>query len=295
MILGFLSLGVLGIIVLVVMLATRAARNRGDDAPPASSGFAEASGEAALPNGKVRGNETIVTQHFDFPDASNLSINNISGDISIEAWDGPGAELTVTKRGGSTRARAETRIKYKAEGGNLTLTTAPASGRNVTVEYELKLPRTVGRIEITTTDSTIRVSDISGEILVKTANGSIKMSDVIGRIKAETLSGNIDLRDVAGSAVTKTGSGDTHVELARVDEGEPLEFSSMSGSINVRFDSDIDADLSAHTTSGNIDLDPEFGIEVKSGLVGASASGKIGKGGRPLNLKTLSGNIKVSR
>lgn len=286
LILGFIALGVLGVIVLAVMFATRSSRlGPGRILPPPLP--IERAGEFTIGEGNP--------QSFAFTSSSNLTLTNINGDIVIDSWDEPRAELTVTKRGGSARDRAATRVILAAQGDNVTLRTDPTRGRNVTVEYELKLPRHVGRIDISSVNSKVTVSDISGQVSIKTTNGSIKLSDISGRILAEITNGNIDLTGVSAAATTKTDNGSTSVEVGVIKEGEPLEFSSLNGNIKVRLDSEINADLDAKTDTGTIDLDRDLGIQVERRMIGARASGKIGNGGQPLTLKTFSGSIKVTR
>jgi DUF4097 and DUF4098 domain-containing protein YvlB len=90
-------------------------------------------------------------------------------------------------------------------------------------------------------------------------------------------------------------SGNTTASFTSVTEGEPLQFSSVSGNIDVQFANEINAVLGAKTVSGTIDLDEDLGIKVDKRIVGARASGRLGSGGPSLDLVTISGNIKVSR
>jgi DUF4097 and DUF4098 domain-containing protein YvlB len=69
----------------------------------------------------------------------------------------------------------------------------------------------------------------------------------------------------------------------------------MNGAIKLQFKSDVNADLRASTTTGSINLDPEWGIEVKKGLIGARADGVIGTGVQPLKVETMNGSISITK
>ncbi|HKP87597.1 MAG TPA: DUF4097 family beta strand repeat-containing protein, partial [Blastocatellia bacterium] len=118
---------------------------------------------------------------------------------------------------------------------------------------------------------------------------------IAAQIAIATLSGEIELSDVTGVATARTVSGNIKAELAQVPPDRPMDFVSVSGNIEVNFNSDFDANLTAATTSGSIRLDDDFGITVQKPLVGQHASGRIGRGGPPLSVKTVSGNIKLTK
>jgi DUF4097 and DUF4098 domain-containing protein YvlB len=74
-----------------------------------------------------------------------------------------------------------------------------------------------------------------------------------------------------------------------------MEFSSTNGNIEISFNSDFNALLSASTTHGSIRLDEEFQIPVQKQMVGQQASGRIGGGGPTLSVKTVNGSIKLTK
>ena len=73
-----------------------------------------------------------------------------------------------------------------------------------------------------------------------------------------------------------------------------LTFESINGKIELRFKFAVNAELDANTVSGSIDLDG-VELEVKKMPGSSQATGRLGVGGQPLKVKTLSGNIKFSQ
>ena len=255
-------------------------------------------------------NETVIgagatteVRTFPFAKEGNLTLKTIKGNVTIEAWDEPRAEVRVNKD-----ANAEVRVV--SDGSNLSLRVDPRGG-GVDVEYKIKLPRNVGRIEIQSASADIALSDLTGGVQITNGNGQVTMSDMNGKIRVNTGNGDITFADVQGELEVNTGSGT--IEMIDVNgkinanaangditvnfggqSREPLSINTASGDIVVRFDSDVSADLTVKSLSGDIDIDESFGVGVRSTPpVGKEARGRIGAGGQPITINTMSGDIAI--
>lgn len=227
---------------------------------------------------ETSGGETVLRKSFALNDSALVTVSNINGAITVEATDGPEAELTITKRGGSEQDREAAQVKFFSDNGRLSLRTElPTFSRNMDVRYELKLPRQVGRVEINST------------------NGAIAISDITALIAAESTNGKIELSDVTGVASVKTTNGSIKADVAQVPPDRSMDFSSTNGNIEINFNSGLNANLTASTTHGTISLDDEFGVPVQKQMVGQQATGRIGRGGPTLSVKTTNGNIKLTK
>jgi hypothetical protein len=227
---------------------------------------------------ETSGNETVLTKTFTLNQNALVTVSNVNGTITVEASDGPEAELIVTKRGGSEQDREAALVKFFIDNGRLSLRTElPRFSKNMEVRYELKLPRELGRVEIISTNGSIGISDITALISAESTNGSIQLGDVTGVAKVETTNGNIK------------------AELTQVPPDRPMDFKSTNGNIEISFNSDFSANLTAETTHGSIRLDEEFNIPVQKQLVGQQAMGRIGQGGPTLSVKTTNGSIKLTK
>ena len=246
---------------------------------------------------------------------ATVSLKNISGKITVEGWDQPNAEVRIIRRGGSAQDQKDPKVLMESDPGKLSLQFAPARGTsNVAFDYEVKLPRQVGKIELSgassdidlrdvaattitvnTASGSIDIGDATGDIIAKSASGEVNLGSVRGNVTANTQSGSISISDLTGTASTATISGKTEVVFEQLAQGGQLDFKSVSGGIDIQFRDQADFDLMAETVSGNIDLNGDFDFGVEKRTVGARASGRVGDGGPPLRIKTVSGEIQLSK
>lgn len=294
---------IVGLIAIVLIVAVALGVVIFNDPPSPGRPVPEAPGPPPPPPPPPPG----ATETRTFPFAAkggNLTLETLRGDVTIEGWDEPRAEVKITRSG-------NTEVRDTSDGSNLTLRTDPRGGGEV--KYEIKLPRNAGRVEIKSASSdialsdftgnvqinngngSITMSDMNGDIVVNTGNGDISFTDVQGMLRVNTASGTIDLQDVNGKIGANSASGDISVSFAGANL-EPLSVNTVSGDIEVTFDSDLNADLTAKTLSGDIEVDESFSIEVqKMPVVGKEARGRIGAGGQPITINTTSGDVRIQK
>ena len=274
-IIAVIGIGLFVAVIFAVMMAARVGRDIARRIPPPAPPPVAQKGESALDAASADevtsiGNDTTLTKTFPLTDGSRLGITNINGSIVITAWDSPKAEVKVTKRSSDSNSQ----VFFNNTPGNLILRTGQ-SGRSQDVRYELKLPRHMGRIELSLVNGSIKIADVGGDMSASAANGSIELTGVSGQGKFTTVNGKIkaQLEEING----------------------PLELTDSNGSIELTTKSDIDANLEATTVRGSINIDDQFGITVERQIVGQHARGQIGTGGPPLKLTTVNGSIKLMK
>ena len=81
-------------------------------------------------------------------------------------------------------------VFFNNDKGNLAIRTSQNRG-NQDVRFEIKLPRNMGRVELSSVNGSIRLSDVTGQILAESSNGNIDLTDVVGLSKAQTTNGKI--------------------------------------------------------------------------------------------------------
>jgi DUF4097 and DUF4098 domain-containing protein YvlB len=267
-------MGLFVLVVVAVALMARFARGRigpGGSTPPT----AVRQGERQLDESNAdtvtnTGIDTTLVKTFTLGDGAKVSLKNISGNITVTGWDQPQAQVTVVKRSGSDRSQ----VFFSNNGANLSVRTADNSG-NQNIRFEVRLPRQLARVELSSVNGVIKVSDVRAEILIDGTNGSIELTDIAGVSRVRTTNGSI-----------KAGL------LEASDRG--MEFQSVNGSIELTVPPTFEADLEASTVHGGIVIDDAFGVEVEKGIVGQRAKGKINEGGERLRLSTTNGNIKMA-
>ncbi len=225
---------------------------------------------------RVSDNKTIITGSYPLNDNATVSLTNITGNITIEGWDQPQAEVRVTKEGGSEQDRQAVQIKLSSSKDLLSLETSPARSSPVETHYELKLPNHVRAVEINSADSAVKLSQMTGAITISVQGSSI------------------ELKDISGAVRTKIVKGETKVTLNK-SPGEPQELSSISGDIELRLHGDINADISAETIDGEIEADDDLELKVEKRTMGQSATVRVGTGGVALSIKTINGDIRIKK
>jgi DUF4097 and DUF4098 domain-containing protein YvlB len=235
--------------------------------------------EAALgeEGAEITGDKTVITRAFPLGARARVMVENLNGDITLEGWDQPRAEVKVTKRGGSADDRRAVPVEFSRDEDELSLKTEAGRNSGVNVTYEIKVPRNLGEVKINATNSSIKLANIEGLFEVETRNGSI------------------NLVDVSGAAQAKTTNGSIKAAFKQIAPDEPLELEGVNGSIELRTGGDVNADLEAQTITGTITLDDSFGVRVEKRLVGQKADGRLGEGGRPITVKTVNGSIKITK
>jgi hypothetical protein len=225
----------------------------------------------------VSDDKTVITKTFPLKaDAGQFELYNVNGDIKIEGWDEPQAEVKVTKRGGDPDEREATEIKVQQTGNRLELRTQPGGGVE-DVTYEVHLPRRLTHVRLSAT------------------NGDVKLSGLHGHIEITTQRGDVKLEDISGAVTTKTVTGNTKVVLADATADAPQTFNAVSGNVEIQLGAESNVALQADTTGGEITVSDALGLKVEKHLVGQHVAGPIGRGGPPLAIRTVNGNIKIKK
>jgi DUF4097 and DUF4098 domain-containing protein YvlB len=126
-----------------------------------------------------------------------------------------------------------------------------------------------------------------------TVSGDISVTGAVGEESANSVSGDIKLDRIRPSSVrANTVSGDVEVTIVEFTGRGDLQFHSVSGDVVLDLPRDFAADLSMSTVSGDVDSD--FAITLgNSRMNRRSISGRIGAGGRKLDVSTVSGDLRL--
>lgn len=142
------------------------------------------------------------------------------------------------------------------------------------MDMEVKLPR--GTI--------VDASSVSGDLVITGAEGDVRGTSVSGDVRLEGLH--------ATSVEARSVSGDVKVEVLSLAAGHgDLTFKSVSGDIEVTLPRDLDANVTMKSVSG--DFNSDFPLTLDGRMNRRSIEGRVGKGGRELQLTTVSGDVKL--
>jgi DUF4097 and DUF4098 domain-containing protein YvlB len=225
---------------------------------------------------------------------SEVSVHNLNGDVSVTTSTTGKVEVTGVKRG-NRRYFDEVTIEVIETARGVTICPmfrnadmecdergfrvhGRRGGRDndwddVSIDIAVKLPKGMQ----------VRANSVSGNVDVVGAEGDVRAGSVSGdvrmvglratSVRASSVSGNVDVRVDA-----LTGQGD-------------LKFSSVSGNVTAELPQNMDADVRMRSVSGSLDSD--FALTLNGRMSRHSLEARIGKGGRELEVTTVSGNVRL--
>ena len=207
-----------------------------------------------------------------------ISLDNVNGDVTIEAWDQSEVSIAAVKKGRSQEALDATEIDIDAREDSIHIETRYHErllGRDAaSVDYTIYVPRGARLDEI------------------ELVNGSLTLEGVAGDVAASLVNGRVKARGLTGNAEISTVNGGLEIELSDLTADRSIELSSVNGSVEIAVPGHADADLSATTVHGGIRND--FGLEVdRSGFVGKKLRGSLGRGGARVTLSNVNGSIDI--
>ena len=221
--------------------------------------------------------QRLFIRRYPLEAAGIVTVDNIQGDISVEAWDRAEAEVVVIKDSlGGTAAGGGVRINVESDGKRLELRTLypPQSEDPVRVSYRLRVPRQVRLERLRTVVGNIRVRDVEGWVDARTLNGSIEEVNVTGGVTARTLNGNIA------------------VSMRRLPEkSAPILMEAVNGHLFLGLPAEASAALALTTVAGRIDSVVPLKVSDTPGETAWRAT--VGQGGTQVRLRTVRGDIQV--
>lgn len=257
-----------------------------------------------------------TNQTFQLGPGARVDVSSIRGPVEIVTGDSTTAEVRII-RTARTRADLEYhKIKVEQVGNSLVVRGIqdPEERRreNVQVNHHviLKVPRSIN-LSVSSISGAVKANDLDGQTHLSSISGSVNVGNVgdklevssvsgnlnIGNVGAEThlnsISGNVELGQVNGPLDVSSVSGSLNVTLVSLSP-QGVHIRSVSGSIEMRFKSDINADFSAEDVSGQVYLDMSNVTRERDGK-SPNVRARIGGGGTPIRISSVSGDIRLTR
>jgi DUF4097 and DUF4098 domain-containing protein YvlB len=130
----------------------------------------------------------------------------------------------------------------------------------------------------------VSAGSVSGDVDITGAGGDVSASSVSGDVRLDKLH--------ARSVHATTVSGDVVVRVDEFTGRGDLKFNTVSGDVTLEVPKGFDADLSMSSVSGKVDSDFQL-VVGGSGMRRGNFDGRIGNGGRRLDLNTVSGDLRI--
>lgn len=227
--------------------------------------------------------------HWDkaLPSGSTVSVHDINGDISVKPSTSGKVEVLGYGHGGKS-VHAE--VHETAHGvvicvvPNDSDSTCDERGLNSHGHWRGDWDRDQMDLEIAIPANTpVTASSVSGDVAVTGAQGEVSANSVSGDVKLDRISG--------GSVSAHSVSGDVDVSVDALSGSGDLSFKSVSGDITLEFPKTLDADLSMSTVSGEMNSD--YPLTLNGRMSRRRMEARIGKGGRDLEISTVSGDVRL--
>ena len=207
-----------------------------------------------------------------------LAIENRNGAVEVGAWDGPGVEITITRRAKARSDEAAEALLDRIEIGEEVaparvrlVTEAPGDG-GVSVGYVVRAPPALS-VTVDNEAGAVRITGMTGPVRASLRNGAITGSELSGAVHVSSVNGPVS------------------IELAGV--GGEVSLATVNGPVRIAIPTAAKATLSARTVNGRIttsgvtleNLRQESRRELEARLNG---------GGPPIRLETTNGPIVIS-
>ena len=252
----------------------------------------------------------VGVDHFGVDtDHTRVSVIGFDGRVKVETADTDAAEILIVrsarKREDLERQKVEIRSNYNDEnllihvgssrppdsghsvkrralkewgihsGGDGSLDALPEIRRRVI----LKLPRNAG-LEIRETAGDVEIGGVGGHLRISDVTGNIRVTSAAGPIVSHSINGGIDITFAPLKTYSVRIGGD------------------INGDVDLRFEGEVNADLTAWDNVGAIK--PDFpNVEIRASELGELArpeyKARIGNGGSLVELHNINGNVTLSK
>jgi len=257
-----------------------------------------------------------INQTYQLAPGARVEVSSIRGSVEIVNGDSATAEVQII-RTARTRADLEYhKIEVKQVGNSLIVRGVQEpeqrQRQNIQVNHHviLKVPRRID-LSVSSVSGALKVGDVDGQMYVSSISGSATIGNVGGKLQVSSISGSLEVGNVGAEARVTSISGNVGLEqvndLLNVTSvsgsvtatlvglsPQGLHINSVSGSVEIRFKSDVNADFNAEQVSGEVYLDVP-NVTRDSEAKSSNVRARIGGGGTPITISSVSGNIRLTR
>lgn len=221
-----------------------------------------------------------------------LEVRGINGPIHASRASGSEAEVVATRRARKSDP-ASVEIKMVEDNGNVTVCAIYPTRRGRHANECRPGGGNDGETRENDVEVTFEVRVPAGVVFRgATVNGDVTARDLDSEASFATVNGDIDIETV-GVAEGTTVNGSITARLGRADWDRSLRFTTVNGGIRVSLPSGASTEVEATTVNGSVESD--FPITVQGRLHAGSLRGRIGEGGRSLDLTTVNGSIRLEK
>lgn len=251
---------------------------------------------------------------FPAADDTVVELRNLSGQVTVRAWDRPQVQVVALRRSLVVETHIEQAANRIHIHTHLLQTSAPASDR--VVDYEIWAPpyarlqlyletgtlqveNFFDDVSVETVAATVELRNLSGHTSVKTLNGSVEAVRCSGRLEAASISGTLRFLETdTRYLVANTTSGDIFYE-GDFRSGGSYDFLNHDGSIELRLPASASFELNANSVEGQVESElpvtPRSHGRVPQRAGMQSLLGTVHTGEAMVRATSFSGTIRVRK
>ncbi len=268
----------------------------------------------------VQGREFHET--YDLAPNGTINVTNTNGTIRVTGWNENQVKVDAIKRGRRPEEFALVEIQVNARPERIDIRTVYPRGRSteVSVDYDLKVPRSSGLITLNATNGEITVTGPLARVSARSTNGSVTAQDVTemanlastngsvratrigGELRVSSTNGEINVNDVASRLIAQSTNGPIRVIQVRDD----ATANSTNGSVRLEriggraiarsqnssvLVNDAGGDVQAESINDNVTITNVRGRVVANAVSGNIIVGKVEEGVRAIG---ISGSVQIS-
>ncbi|GMV20292.1 MAG: hypothetical protein AMXMBFR57_02410 [Acidimicrobiia bacterium] len=251
-----------------------------------------------------------------------INLTTFDGSIEVRGWDRNEVVVEIEKRGQDkdvvsrftvTAEQKENQISVdvRHSGGSTYIGigtfTSPSARLVVSAprhsnlmarsgDGSVLLDRLDGKLEVKTSDGSIRAVETSGTQLFETGDGSITLEDVAGAIEGRTDDGTVRVSGMPSALRVRTGDGSIVLRIRRgTVMTDDWTVTTNDGSIVAELPEDFSAMIDAEPGSDSrARTDLELIDQVGGTRDNRTLQGRLGAGGKRLQLRSGDGSIRLT-
>ncbi len=256
-----------------------------------------------------------IRRTFRVAPGTRVEISSIRGSVKVEAADTDIAEIRIVRSAQSRDALEQYKIGIENNPQSLIIRgeqrqriSGEGFGPDVRHQVTLRLPRRVN-LSIQSISGQVQIGDVGGQLVVSSVSGSLVAGAIDGQVQVSGVSGGVtigqashqvELKNVSGNVnigqavdyLNVSGvTGNLSVGIAELGE-RGIEIKSVSGQVELRFKSELNAQLNTNSISGKVTIEVP-NVIVQSRPNASAIRALIGKGGSYISINSVTSGIRL--
>ena len=220
----------------------------------------------------------------DFSRMRNVSISykiQVPHETEVDANVASGAQNIRDLRGP---------VKVRSASGSINVENIDRDTQLSTASGTISVENIGGDVQISSASGNVTVANIKGDARVHVVSGVIRILQPGGRVDGSTTSGEVEIQGAANDVTAHSVSGRVYVQGNPGAQGY-WNLKTASGGVQISVPPSANFHLSAEAASGEIRADVPIVVEEQGKH---SLRARVGSGGGRVEVRTVSGEIRVS-